>query len=158
VLPVVKKLPLEERNARVQEFCSELEVEPVRNLMMDPAQVTALHRQGMEIGAHTVRHPILSSLSPQEARDEIVASKDALESQLGTKIVGFAYPNGRPGRDYDSAVHPDQARSAGFDYAVSTRWATVHRDAPRFELARVAPWAPTTDGYLLRTALTYRYV
>ena len=66
LLPVVKKIPPGERNACVQRLCDALGVEPIRNLMMDASQVKALFDAGMEIGAHTVRHPILNSLPSEE--------------------------------------------------------------------------------------------
>lgn len=157
ILPVVKKMRLEERGACISRLCDSLGIDPVRNLMMDAEQVRALHRSGMEIGAHTIHHPILKSLPAEAARDEIAASKRQLEALLDDRVIGFAYPNGRPGIDYDSAVHPAQAQQAGFAYAVSTRWATVSRESNRFELARVAPFGRTPEEFALRAALAFRH-
>jgi len=126
--------------------------------MMDAGQVSALHKAGMEVGAHTIRHPILKSLSKEDALREMVASKRELEALLCDRITGFAYPNGRPGVDYDSVVHPMQAREAGFTYAVSTRWATVNRESNRYELARVAPFGSTPQEFALRAALAFRHI
>jgi len=47
-----------------------------------------------EIGAHTVHHPMLSRLSSEKQREEIVESKNALEEMLGREITSFAYPHG----------------------------------------------------------------
>ena len=158
LLPVVKKIPPGERNACVQRLCDALGVEPIRDLMMDASQVKALFDAGMEIGAHTVRHPILNSLPEEEAFTEIASSKRTLEALVGKPIVGFAYPNGRPGVDYESAIHPAQVQRAGFEYAVSTRWATATKSANRFELARVATYGSTPQEHALRAVLAYRHV
>jgi peptidoglycan/xylan/chitin deacetylase (PgdA/CDA1 family) len=66
----------------------------------------------VEIGAHTVNHPALSTQTPQEQRAEIRQSKMALEAQLGRPVTGFAYPYGLYSSDTVDAV-----RDAGFDYA-----------------------------------------
>ena len=59
-----------------------------------------LHDAGMEIGGHTVNHPILTVLDEQQARAEIVGGKRRLEEITGAPVTLFAYPNGKPGRDY----------------------------------------------------------
>jgi len=53
---------------------------------LDPSVVT--------IGSHTLSHPILSSLTPEEAEEEICASRDILEKRLGRRVELFCYPNG----------------------------------------------------------------
>ena len=63
------------------------------NLMMTTEQLQALHASGMEIGGHTVNHPILSSLSQAEAEHEIYQGRQQLSSRLdGAAIRYFAYP------------------------------------------------------------------
>ena len=46
------------------------------------------------IGAHTVSHPKLDNLSPQEQQKEIEQSLQELESILGHPIHHFSYPHG----------------------------------------------------------------
>ena len=69
--------------------------------MMRSEQVRELHRAGMEIGAHTVHHPILTSLSPTEAKYEISEGRKQLQSIIDAPVDMFAYPNGKPDHDYD---------------------------------------------------------
>jgi peptidoglycan/xylan/chitin deacetylase (PgdA/CDA1 family) len=109
----------------------------------------------MEIGGHTVKHPILLSLSEGDAHEEIAKGRAELESILGESIAGFAYPNGRPGGDYDDR-HAAMVERQGFAYAVSTRWATCSKESDRFQLPRVAPWGSSAMEFGLRTALAYR--
>jgi peptidoglycan/xylan/chitin deacetylase (PgdA/CDA1 family) len=48
----------------------------------------------IEIGAHTVTHPILSKLSVEEQEREITASKRTIEDKLRIPVSSFAYPFG----------------------------------------------------------------
>lgn len=53
-----------------------------------------MHEAGMEIGSHTVTHPILSRLTPDLQRHEIEYSKKEIEARIGSKISAVAYPVG----------------------------------------------------------------
>jgi peptidoglycan/xylan/chitin deacetylase (PgdA/CDA1 family) len=64
--------------------------------------VRDLHRRGFEIGAHTVTHADLGQVSGEEARREIVDSKRALETRLGSPVTLFAYPFGREAQITDA--------------------------------------------------------
>src|SRR5688572_16222992 len=64
------------------------------SLMMREEHVAALARGGMEIGAHTVTHPILARLDDAAARHEIAASRATLERIVRAPVSHFAYPNG----------------------------------------------------------------
>lgn len=136
----VKYLPPEPRLACVNAIATRAEVAPPDDLMMTGAQVRALRAAGMQIGAHTVSHPILATLQPQQAADEIARSRDVLQALLGEKVGLFAYPNGKPGSDYLPDVHPGIVRELGFDAAVSTRWAAARRGDDIFQIPRFTPW------------------
>ncbi|MEO8132704.1 MAG: polysaccharide deacetylase family protein [Betaproteobacteria bacterium] len=110
-----------------------------KNLMMHPAQVRRLRDQGMEIGGHTVNHPILMGLDEQEARTEIVDGKHLLEEITGAQVTLFAYPNGKPGKDY-GPQHVRLVREAGFSAAVSTVSSVADRASDVFQLPRLSPW------------------
>ncbi len=66
-----------------------------RKLMMNWDQVREMHNNGIEFGGHTVNHPILTRIPPNQARIEIEGSKAEIEKQLGQPIYSFAYPNGK---------------------------------------------------------------
>ena len=89
-------LPSDNRQDTVDRFAATGGELPM-DLMMTTGQVRQLHASGMEIGAHTVNHPILTNLDPEEARREIGRSRHALEEAIGAPVTLFAYPNGRPG-------------------------------------------------------------
>jgi peptidoglycan/xylan/chitin deacetylase (PgdA/CDA1 family) len=123
--------------------------------MMDEVQVRELHRRGIEIGAHTVSHPILAKLDPAAAKREIAASRRALEEMIDSPVTAFAYPNGRPTTDY-APLHAQIAAEAGFALAVSTAWGAATRESDVFQLPRIAPWDKRAVRYGARIASAYR--
>lgn len=112
------------------------------DLMMTSAQVKALHSAGMQVGAHTVSHPILAKLTRHAAEQEIAQSKHVLEAILGIRVGQFAYPNGKPGEDY-SAESVEIVKKLGFDAAVSTVWGTAGQSSDVFQVPRFTPWDRT---------------
>ncbi|HPE02794.1 MAG TPA: polysaccharide deacetylase family protein [Burkholderiaceae bacterium] len=139
LLASLKYLPPPER-LRVCEALAARLIEPLPDkLMMDSSQVPELERLGMSIGGHTVHHPILTSVSANEARAEIRNNKARLEALLGHPITLFAYPNGGPGRDY-AAEHVAMVREAGYAAAVSTSFGTATATTDPFQLPRYTPW------------------
>lgn len=124
------------RQARVDAIAAAAGVRLPDDLMMRSADVRSLHDAGWEIGAHTVRHPILSALPREEAEREILASRDALAAITDAAPRAFAYPNGKPGVDY-GAEHVDAVRRAGFEVAVSTVWAAASGADDPLQLPRV---------------------
>ncbi len=72
---------------------------------------------GVEMGGHTVTHPILTRVGPVQAREEILRSKADLERELGRTIRHFAYPNGLEG-DFDAETE-SLVKTAGYASAYS---------------------------------------
>jgi peptidoglycan/xylan/chitin deacetylase (PgdA/CDA1 family) len=145
----LKYLPLEQRAAQVAQLATALDLPLPTTLMMSDEQVRQLHRAGMEIGGHTVNHPILSRLTPEQARIEMAAGKATLEAVIGAPVRLFAYPNGKPKEDYH-AGHVAMARELGFEGAVSTAWGAQKGEADVFQLPRFAPWDRSPLRFVLR--------
>ncbi|MEX1198504.1 MAG: polysaccharide deacetylase family protein [Pseudohongiellaceae bacterium] len=127
------------------------------NLMLTTEQLLTLHRQGVEIGGHTFSHPILSRLHPEQAQDEIVRGKTELEGILDDPLRVFAYPNGRPGMDYNQE-HVALVKEAGFEAAVTTSWGVASPRSDFFQMPRFTPWDNSSIRFLLRMALNSRHV
>ena len=123
------------------------------DLMMSSAQVHALHQAGMEIGAHTVTHPILKGMAADGVRAEIDDNRRALAAITGQAPTLFAYPNGRPGVDYDDAT-AQVVKELGFAAAVSTAWRAARVGDDLLQLPRYTPWERTRTRFALRLAHT----
>lgn len=124
------------------------------NLMMTSEQVRRLVDAGMEVGGHTVNHPILTRLDDNKARVEIRAGKDTLEAITGRAVTLFAYPNGKPGRDYDHR-HAAMVKEAGFRAAVCTQWGASRLGSDRYQLPRFTPWHSTPPTFHLALVRSY---
>jgi peptidoglycan/xylan/chitin deacetylase (PgdA/CDA1 family)/SAM-dependent methyltransferase len=90
----LRRLPAGERDAMLAEL-GELHqpASPTTQPLRD-WQVLDLANGLFEIGCHTKAHPLLTSLAPDAAADEINGSKAELEFFLGRKIDHFSYPFG----------------------------------------------------------------
>lgn len=143
-----------ERQRQVDAICGRLGTR-LPTLMLSPAQVRALHDGGMAIGGHTVTHPILARLSPEQAWREIAQGKEELEAIVAAPVDVFAYPNGRPGTDY-RAEHVAMVRRAGFSAAVSTAWGAARASDDVYQLPRIMPWQRTALGFGLRVLGSFR--
>jgi peptidoglycan/xylan/chitin deacetylase (PgdA/CDA1 family) len=125
---------------RVEKACgAAAAVQRRPRIMMTPEEVKALAANGMEIGGHTVTHPILRSVDDATAAAEIRSGREALASVLDRPPTLFAYPNGRPGRDFDRR-HAEMAREAGFAYAFSTERGVATAATDPMMLPRFMPW------------------
>jgi peptidoglycan/xylan/chitin deacetylase (PgdA/CDA1 family) len=135
----IKYRSVEDRVVTTRTIAALAQIQLPDNLMMTSNEVKLMRQAGMQIGAHTVNHPILARLSRPQARREILESRETLERILGERVSLFAYPNGKPDEDYT----PDTValvRELGFDAAVSTRWGVSGADADLFQLRRFTPW------------------
>jgi len=96
-------------------------------------EVRDLSRGGLiEIGAHSVTHPVLCDLPSDMQYDEIQRSKVRLEEIVNDRVISFAYPYG--------ALSPETAaivRQTGFSYGCSTVSHAVQRGADPFQLPRI---------------------
>ncbi len=111
-----------EANTRYETFCHENDVD-----------VAAVHRRHaitwdmlselakdplVEIGSHTLSHPRVSGLSPEDARRELAESRTRLREKLGVPVAHFAFPYGRVNdcgpRDFEIA------RMSGYESVATT--------------------------------------
>jgi peptidoglycan/xylan/chitin deacetylase (PgdA/CDA1 family) len=91
---------------------------------LSSTEILDLTRDGLvEVGAHTVNHPVLAALSVEEQRYEILESKRFLEVVLGHPVIHFAYPYGSL-VDYTPQTVA-LVREAGFEDACSNFNSTV---------------------------------
>jgi len=149
LLRALKFLPPAERQTQLDQVVASAGVALPDDLMMTRAQVRMLADAGMGIGAHTVSHPILATIDADEARREIGEGRETLEGIVGRKVSMFAYPNGRPDRDY-RREHVEIVKALGFDAAFTTSAGAAAVGDSLFELPRFTPWDRTAARSAVR--------
>jgi len=100
--------------------------------------VRELHARGISFGSHTVSHPDLRSLAPEEIDYEIGYSKEVIEQMLGAPIRSFAYPFPFPEEDHSFTRYlSDVLENHGFLGGVSTILGRATRRSSRYFLPRL---------------------
>src|ERR1700761_1222294 len=107
--------------------------------MLNWRELAEVDQAGIEIGAHTCKHPQLDQLPEKELREELSASKSDLEDHLGQKVPGLAYPFG-----YSNARVRRVAREIGYEYAYSVSNFLTTAAADKFTLPRLTVQRTTT--------------
>lgn len=79
--------------------------------VITPEQISKIAEE-FEVGAHTVNHKYLTSISNEDAEYEIKQSKIELETITSRPVFGFCFPGGK----YKS-IHIQFVNQAGFKYA-----------------------------------------
>ncbi len=103
--------------------------------VMSDEELRRLTSNGLvTVGAHTVNHPVLSSMQPQEQAREINESRDQLEQILDRPIRTFSYPYGCLQHYTKDTVN--LAREAGFTCACSNFPHLCNRWTDPFQLPR----------------------
>jgi peptidoglycan/xylan/chitin deacetylase (PgdA/CDA1 family) len=110
-----------------------------RELMLSGEMVRKLAANKVEIGGHTVTHPILTRIADDAARREIIDNKQQLEAMIGKPVTLFAYPNGKSGTDYDQR-HVQMVKDAGYEAAFTTSSGAATRLDNSYEFPRGRPW------------------
>lgn len=137
----------------------QLETEPLCDsprLMLTWEEMREMQRTGHTIGSHTMTHPNMAHIAEDEARRELVASKQRLEQELAAPVVHFAYPC--------PALQPHwrentvrASREAGYTTAVTTNRGLVRKQDDPLTLRRIRP-TKTIEGlhWNLETAFLRR--
>jgi peptidoglycan/xylan/chitin deacetylase (PgdA/CDA1 family) len=107
---------------------------------LSPDEVTCLAEgELIEVGAHTVTHPVLSTLAAAAQEGEIRRSKADLEELLGHSVMSFSYPHGAYTAETAAIV-----QEAGFTCACACGDDAVWQGTDCFQLPRLG--VPDWDG------------
>lgn len=154
VLNKLKYADFEERHKIANDLSKQCAA-PAERLMMTAKEIKQLKEDGMTIGGHTHDHPILLKLDPEQARQQILQNKTILEEIISEPLDLFAYPNGKPGVDYNQD-HIQMIKQAGYQAAMSTSPGASTSNLDPFQLPRFTPWDKTGSRFLTRLALNLR--
>ncbi len=137
---ILKSLPNDQKEDTVKRIAATLDVlmPPLPPHEFGPLsweQAREMDAEGIEIGSHTVTHPILPNVTDDEAlQNELTASKARLEEVLGRQVPLFCYPNGRN----DARVQRYTAL-AGYRCAVTNQPGMNTAHTPLLALRRISP-------------------
>ncbi len=96
--------------------------------------------EGLVIGAHSKTHADMATLTPDELKYEILASKLRIFAETGVVATSFSYPFGS---GYNRTEAHRLLRSAGFDIAFSAHGGVEHlRFIEPMKIKRVEIWGP----------------
>lgn len=101
-------------------------------LMLTESQAVELNKSGVEIGSHSMTHPVLTKITGDKAREEIVISKAIIEKMIGSPVSCFSYPAG-----IYSAPIKNEVINAGYLYACGVGGGMVHMGDDIFALNRI---------------------
>jgi peptidoglycan/xylan/chitin deacetylase (PgdA/CDA1 family) len=149
----LKAIPDELKDDAINRIANSLRVElpeapPHEYCSVSWDQAREMDSAGIEIGSHTVTHPILTKVSENALRAELIESKARLEQELGHITTHFCYPNG----DYDTRVRR-AVEEAGYRCAVTVEPGLNDSRSDMLSLKRVhteqdlARFAQRTSGF-----------
>jgi peptidoglycan/xylan/chitin deacetylase (PgdA/CDA1 family) len=151
----IKYLEPCKRRDYAEQISARASAELPREFMMRAEHVRRLATAGMEVGAHTVNHPILTSVDEDTAMSEISSGKATIEKIIGRPVRFFAYPNGMPKRDF-TLRHVEMVKSLGFAAAVTTSSGAASPCSDLFQLPRFGPWDREPVRFVVRLLQCYR--
>lgn len=157
IAKALKEVPDAERKCILEELFAVLGVNPSAasdRKMLNWDEIREMSDNGIEFGAHSHSHPILSRLPLEEAKKDIFLSKKILEEQLGKPVRHFAYPNGRA-EDFNEDLR-NYCREIGFDTVSTVLYGANHAGATDlYAVNRIGARSPVwmMAGEMLRLVL-----
>lgn len=120
-------------------------------------EVRELQSEGIQFGSHTVTHPDLRSLGPEQIEYELGYSKETIEDKLGVPVTSFAYPFAFPEENKNfTRFLLDELENQGFQNGVTTMLGRASKESSRFFLPRL-PVNTWDDQNFLRAKLEGAY-
>lgn len=121
ILYLLKKIPEEQKLFMIEKLIKNSDVYIPQYLGDDTVlsweEIKEMSDFGINFGAHSMTHPILTKITTQHARYEVVQSKKKIEEKLKYQVTSFSYPNGLY-KDINQEII-DIVRDAGFKSAVT---------------------------------------
>lgn len=119
-----------------------------RTRHLERGDVELLVHAGMDIGFHTLQHPVLTDLTRERVDDALRVGRQELEAATGRRLERFAYPHGH----YNSEV-ATRVRLAGFQAAWTASGRPMSPGNDPFQLGRWDPGLLAVDDFLPAVAL-----
>ena len=147
----LKKISDEKKNIILEKLVNIFNVEIPHDLGRDVNlswdEIKEMSEGGVEFGAHTVTHPILTRISLDQARFEILQSKKDIEKRLNQSVNTFSYPNGTI-EDFNNEII-EIVKNSGYSCAVTTISIVNYSKINLYKLGRLFdPWSYNSFKFL----------
>ncbi|NLK49360.1 MAG: polysaccharide deacetylase family protein [Candidatus Cloacimonetes bacterium] len=134
---IMKSMPLQTMHQLITQFETENKLTLAPYVNVSTQELREIQQSGLvEIGAHTLHHPILANENDKDSANQIRMSVEGLKDLLNTDVRCFAYPNGQPGDDFGQR-EMDTLKSLGIEIAFSTQSSRVYRGSDLLSIPRV---------------------
>lgn len=121
-------------------------------------EVREMSRLGFEIGSHSCSHANFSGLTDEDARREMIDSKNIIEREIGKEITSFGFPYGRL---TDFKIHQlEMLRQAGYREIFTTELKLYReKNTPRDYWCRfgIEPYLNTKSVKILMNGLLAKF-
>lgn len=134
----LRRKPEHFRREFLQEFLSQFPADKhqLANRMLTWDQLRVMQTNGVSCGSHTLTHPVMSRVNPEQKIRELRDSREILQRQLGGRIEHFAFPFGQPSDCL--GVLPEDLRSCGYRSALTMSPGVNRQGTNPFSLLRVS--------------------
>jgi peptidoglycan/xylan/chitin deacetylase (PgdA/CDA1 family) len=143
---ILSVLPPEDRKTLLDDLIHQADVSPAARASHRPLSCAELrelaHSSGIDVGVHTVTHPVLSRLPVAQQAQEVLQAKSELETITGKPMRQFSYPYGK--REHWDSNTVEVVQRAGFEYAYTNEPGIAGASIDRFQVPRVV--VPALDG------------
>jgi len=140
-----KELSDRQKEHLIEQLSEQLEVSPPEgdlNYVMSWDQLREMNGEGIEIGAHSVNHPIISNVDQSRLKKEVRDSRQRIEEKIGAEVITFGSPgrgimDSRERERFTSALR-EEIRNSGYDFSTMYRWGLVYESSfDRYGIERI---------------------
>lgn len=133
LIHTAKTLPENDKELFIRRLAASLEVEIDENRFattMSWDNLRGMSEGGIEIGAHSISHPIFSNIDSELLAREVSMSKALIEKEIGREVISF----GSPGRGripieektrFEKTLR-DLVVSSGYSFSTMYQWGLVY--------------------------------
>lgn len=114
---------------------------------LSSSEISELIREGWEVGSHSLSHRSFTTLTIEQAHNELKFSKEKLEQKFGVQIRSFAFPFGRAKQH-----HLEMALEIGYEFlCLNTLGVELNPDIlRRTVIRRPIYWGETLNSFQLK--------
>jgi len=143
IIKKLKDIDIEERNQHLKDIETQLgAVTNSQPSMLNWDEIRIMSDAGITFGAHTHTHSILTRMPIEDAKKDIVHSKEIIENKLGMKVRHFAFPNGRKS-DFNEDLKR-YCREIGFSSVSTFNYGNNRKVEDIWELKRIGSESPVS--------------